>query len=265
MRREGGSGALAFAAAALPFLTPIPQSRKPEGGMMPESALSTTRRGAEIDKLLERLETSPPPASGSSRLIFALDATASRQPTWDRACMTQGAMFEAVVGLGGLDVQLTYYRGFNECRSSRWVNSAADLHRLMRTVSCVGGNTQIERLLSHTITETKRQKVSALLFVGDAMEEKVDRLCHLAGELGSLNTPVFVFQEGNLPEAEAAFKQIAGLSGGAHLTFGLTAIDRLKELLGAVAAYAAGGLKALESYSAGKTGKVLRLTSRLRR
>jgi hypothetical protein len=114
-------------------------------------------------------------------------------------------MFEAVADLGGLDVQLVFYRGYAEC-------SAADLHWLMRTVSCVGGNTQIARVLDHTIAETKRQKVSALLFIGDSMEEKVHRLCHLAGELGSLSVPVFVFHEGNDPIAAAAFEQIAALS-----------------------------------------------------
>jgi hypothetical protein len=233
--------------------------------MMSENAISTTRRGAEIDKFLERLETSPTPAGGSGRLIFALDATASRAPTWDAACHIQGAMFEAVASLGGLDVQLCFYRSYAECRASRWVNSATDLHRLMRTVSCVGGHTQIERALSHTITETRRQKVSALLFIGDAMEEQADRLCHLAGELGSLSVPLFLFQEGNNPDVAATFRQMASLSGGAYLAFDLASIGRLKELLGAVAVYAAGGLRALESYSAGKTGEILRLTSRLRR
>jgi hypothetical protein len=233
--------------------------------MMSENAVSTTRRGAEIDKFLERLEASPAPAGGSGRLIFALDATASRGPTWDQACMIQAEMFEATAAIGGLEIQLVYYRGYAECRSSRWVSAAADLHRLMRTVSCVGGNTQIERVLDHAIAETKRQKVSALVFVGDCMEEKVDQLCHRAGQLGGEGVPVFVFQEGGDPTAASAFRQIAGLSSGAYFAFTLANVGRLKELLGAVASYAAGGLPALQSYSAGKTGEVLQLTSRLRR
>jgi len=200
---------------------------------MSDNAVSTTRRAAEIDKFLERLETSPTAAGSGGRLIFALDATASRQPTWDQACQIQGAMFEAVAGLGGLDVQLVFYRGYAECRSSRWVSSAVDLHRLMRTVSCVGGNTQIERVLDHTIRETGRAKVSALVFVGDAMEEKADRLCHLAGELGSLSVPIFLFHEGNDPTAASAFRQLASLSHGVYLPFDLNSIDRLRELLGA--------------------------------
>src|SRR6266581_9554105 len=139
---------------------------------------------AEVDAFLRDLQRAPPPrpSGGRGRLIFALDATASREPSWDRACRIQGEMFEATAALGGLDVKLVYYRGFNECKSSKWMTTAAELHRVMRSVFCVGGETQIERVLSHAIRETRARKVNALVFVGDAMEEKVDRLCRLAGE-----------------------------------------------------------------------------------
>jgi hypothetical protein len=226
------------------------------------TTLPMAQQSAEIDQFLEQLKT-PAPVVSAGRLIFALDATASRQPTWDQACHVQGAMFEATAGLSSLDIQLVYYRGYNECRASRWVNSAAALHYGMRSVSCVGGNTQIERVLAHAITETKRNKVSALVFVGDAMEESADVLCGLAGELGSLGVPIFIFQEGTLHAATSTFRQLAQLSGGAHLSFDLAAIDRLKQLLAAVAVYAAGGIKALEDYGRKQGGEVLRLTHQL--
>jgi hypothetical protein len=226
-------------------------------------SLPTPTRGAEIDRLLERLKTSAPASPATGRLIFALDATASRMLTWDAACRIQGEMFEATAGLGDLSIQLCFYRGFDECKASRWVGSAADLHKLMRSVACIGGHTQIERILIHTIGETKRQKVAALVFVGDAMEEQVDRLCHLAGELGSLGVPIFIFQEGNLSDATATFKQMARLSHGAHLAFDLASIARLKELLGAVAVYATGGFEALEDYGRKHGGEVLQLTHQL--
>jgi hypothetical protein len=230
------------------------------------TTLPTVQQTAEIDEFLEELKnpaTSPSTLTG--RLIFALDATASRQASWDQACMIQGEMFAATAAIGGLELQLMFYRGYNECKASRWMTSAAELHQAMRMVACAGGNTQIERVLSHAVAETRRHKISALIFVGDCMEERVDQLCHLAGELGFATVPIFVFHEGNDSTAAAAFKQIAGLSGGAYLAFTLANIDRLRELLGAVAVYAAGGFQALESYSAGKTGAVLQLTSRLRR
>ena len=86
----------------------------------------------------------------------------------------------------------------------------------MRSVSCVGGTTQIARVLTHTLKEARANKVSALIFVGDAMEEKVDELSRLAGELGILGAPVFVFHEDGDEIAGRAFRQIAKLSGGAY-------------------------------------------------
>jgi hypothetical protein len=232
---------------------------------LPDDPHSPWAKG-EVAEFIDKLKSAQParPGGGRGRLIFALDATASREPTWDQACRIQGEMFEATATLGGLDLQLAYYRGFNECRASRWLNTAVDLHRIMRSVSCVGGETQIERVLTHAIRETSARKVNAIVFVGDAMEEKVDRLCRHAGELGSLGVPIFLFQEGLDPPAEAAFKQMATLSKGAYCRFDLAGIDRLKELLAAVAIFASGGHQALIEYSKKKGGEVLRLTSQLR-
>ena len=228
--------------------------------------LPTESHSAEVDAFLRDLQQAPAPlpGGGRGRLIFALDATASREPTWDRACHIQGEMFEATAALGGLDVKLVYYRGFNECKASRWMTSAAELHRAMRRVSCLGGQTQIERVLAHALAETKRQRVNALVFVGDAMEEEVDSLSQLAGELGLNGVPVFVFHEGHSPVAARAFQQIAKLSRGAYLRFDLASADRLKDLLAAVAVYAAGGWRALQAYGDRKGGEVLRLTAQLR-
>jgi len=227
--------------------------------------LPAKSHSAEIDAFLRDLQRAPPvrPGGGRGRLMFALDATASREPTWDRACRIQGEMFEATAALGGLDVKLVYYRGFNECKASRWMTNAADLHRAMRAVSCIGGETQIERVLAHAIAENQKQKLGALVFVGDAMEENVDRLCQQAGELGLKGVPIFLFHEGGDPIAAKAFQQMAKLSRGAYLHFDLASADRLKDLLGAVAVYAAGGYRALTAYGEKKGGEVLRLTSQL--
>jgi hypothetical protein len=229
--------------------------------------LPTKSSSAEVDAFLRDLNRAPAVRSGGGRgrLIFALDATASREPSWDRACRIQGEMFEATAALGGLDVRLVFYRGFDECKASRWMQNAADLHRAMRAVTCIGGETQIERVLEHAIAETKRRRVHALVFVGDAMEEDLDRLCQLAGELGLLGTPVFVFHEGGNASTGAAFRQIAKVSRGAYLSFDTGSADRLKELLAAVAVYAAGGYRALADYSAKKGGEIRLLTAQLER
>ena len=230
------------------------------GDKLPAKSSST-----EVDAFLRDLNRAPAvrPAGGRGRLIFALDATASREPTWDRACRIQGEMFEATAALGGLDVRLVFYRGFAECKASRWMQNAPELHKAMSAVSCIGGETQIERVLEHSIGETKKQRVHALVFVGDAMEENADRLCKLAGELGLLGTPIFIFHEGGDATAAAAFKQIAKLSRGAYLSFDLASADKLKELLAAVAVYAAGGYRALADLSAKKGGDLRLLTAQL--
>lgn len=234
--------------------------------MSGKDRLPATSSSADVDAFLRDLNRAPAVrrGDGHGRLIFALDATASREPTWDRACRIQGEMFEATATLGGLDVRLVFYRGFAECKASRWMQNAADLHRAMRAVSCIGGETQIERVLDHAIGESRRQRVHALVFVGDAMEENADRLCKLAGELGLLGTPVFVFHEGGDRVSEAAFRQIAKLSRGAYLSFDATSADKLKELLAAIAVYAAGGYRALADYSAKKGGDIPLLTAQLR-
>ena len=228
--------------------------------------LPAESRSADVDAFLRDLQrVPPPPPSGKrGRLIFALDATASREPSWDRACRIQGEMFEATAALGGLDVKLLFYRGLNECKASRWMTSAAELHRVMRAVYCVGGETQIERVLAHTLAETKKQRVNALVFVGDAMEENVDLLCRLAGELGLNGVPIFLFHEGSDPIAGKAFQQIAKLSRGAYVRFDIASAERLRELLAAVAVYAAGGYRALTAYGAKRGGEVLRLTAQMR-
>ena len=153
---------------------------------------------AEVDAFLRRVAATPAPVrqGETGRLIFAMDATASREPTWDNACQIQGEMFDATASLGGLSVQLVYYRGFGECRASKWVRDSRALVRAMTAVHCLGGHTQIRRVLQHALDETQVQRVHALVFVGDAMEENVDELCAIAGELGLRGVPAFMFHEG---------------------------------------------------------------------
>jgi len=198
------------------------------------------------------------------RLVFALDATMSRQPLWDTACKLQGDMFREAAAVGGLDIQLVYYRGLAECRASRFVSDATKLGELMSRIDCRGGNTQIGKVLSHTRHESERRKVQALVFVGDAMEEAVDALCKGAGELGLLGVPAFMFQEGGDPIAEQAFREIARLTRGAYCRFDPGAAGQLRELLRAVAAYAAGGMRALADLSARREAGAIKLLQQMR-
>jgi len=207
----------------------------------------------------------PKQAGKRGRLIFAMDATASREPTWDQACRIQGEMFEATDQLGGLDIQLVDYGGFREFNASKWVGSAADLSSQMTRVRCRGGQTQIERVLKHIQRENEREKVNAVVFVGDAFEEDIDAACHQAGALGLKGVPIFMFQEGADPFATRAFREIARLTGGAHCSFDLASARQLKDLLAAVAVFAVGGHRALADFSSRRGGSVPLLTDQMTR
>ena len=219
----------------------------------PKQTPATVSSRPEIDAFLERVKSLGPAATGGKRgrLVFALDATMSRQPTWDSACALQADMFREAASTGGLDIQLVYFRGLGECRASGWVAGAEKLASLMSAIDCRGGHTQIGRILAHARKETRRKKVNVLVFVGDAMEEKVDDLAAAAGELGLLGLRVFIFQEGREAAVERAFRDIARLSGGAYARFDVKAAGQLAELLRAAAVYAAGGMKALARGGAG--------------
>ncbi len=225
----------------------------------------TASAASDVSRFLAKLAATPnaKPSSQRGRLIFAMDATASRQPTWDHAAQIQGEMFLATAALGGLELQLCFYRGFGEFKVSPWLSRSEDLIRLMTSVGCRAGQTQIHKVLKHVANETKRRKVSALVFVGDCAEENVDRLGALAGELGVHGVPAFMFHEGQDPHAAFAFRQIAKLSGGAYCRFDSGSADALKDLLRAVAVFAAGGRPALQDLARRSKGEVLQIARQM--
>jgi hypothetical protein len=228
-----------------------------EAGGVPQRPATSD---ADVAAFIAKMKSVAPVATGErGRLMFAMDATMSRAPTWDLALSLQGEMFAAVKEVGGLDVQLLYFRGTSECRASKWVSDPEALARLMRSVTCEGGLTQIGKVLNHALEESRRRKVNALVYVGDSMEENVDALCARAGELALLGVPVFLFQEGADEAAARAYKEIARLTKGAYCRFDRGSARQLRDLLTAVAVYAAGGRKALLALGERQNGKGARL------
>jgi hypothetical protein len=212
-----------------------------------------TNRGAgtpvksELDSFLEEVKQLAGGGSGGGRgrIIFALDATQSRQPTWDTACKLQADMFREVAAAGGLDVQLVYYRGDDQCAASRWTGDTKHLTKIMTGLMCRAGHTQLRKVLVHAQKEARLLKVGALIFIGDALEEDEDELIPEARELGRLGTPAFMFQEGNDPEVEKIFREIARITRGAYCRFDPGAARQLGELLKAVAVFVTGGMETL--------------------
>ena len=134
------------------------------------------------------------------RLIFALDATMSRQPTWDTACALQADMFREAAAAGGLDIQLVYFRGLGECRASGWVAqserlAASDVgDRLPRRPHPNRQGTQPRAPGIQQDSGCRRWSSSATPW-----RRKSTICAQAAGELGLLGVPVFMFQEGSDP------------------------------------------------------------------
>ena len=210
----------------------------------------------DIDRFLQKSRHISEFVARQPRLLFAIDATASRQPTWDRASEVQQDMFLAAGGIATLAVQLAYYSGFQQFCASPWLTDSQQLSQFMAAVRCEGGHTQIARLLRHAMSEHRKLAVRAVVFIGDAVEESPDTLCDLAGQCGLLKLPLFLFQEGREPAVEKIFRRMAQLSAGAFARFDSGSANALAALLGAVARYAAGGRAALEN-SSGDSAKLL--------
>jgi hypothetical protein len=210
---------------------------------------------AEIDAFLKQARL-PAVQPAAGRLLFALDATASRGPTWAEASRIQQDMFKEAKGLA---VQLAYYGGLY-FQASNWVSRPEDLLSQMAAVRCQAGSTQIGAVLRHALREHHDRKVNCLVFIGDCVEEPTDPLYRLAGEMKIRNLPAFLFHEGADQAAAQAFDAIARLSGGASFRFDAGAAGQLRDLLAGAAIYATGGVKALTAYARRKGGIVLSLS-----
>lgn len=233
--------------------------------MSDKKSIQNKSTSNEVDAFLRKVASVPviKASNQQGRLIFSMDATASRQPAWDSTSHIQAEMFEQTTALGGLAVQLCYYRGYGEFHATEWASSAQQLLKQMTAVQCRSGQTQIHRILNHTLTQTSKTKVNALVFIGDFVEENQRKLTEVAGKLSLYGTRAFMFQEGHDPEARSVFQKIAHITQGAYCSFDANSAQQLKDLLGAVAVYAAGGSHALEDYSRGKGQDVLRLTQQI--
>ncbi len=185
----------------------------------------------------------------SGRLLFAMDATASRERSWDMACQIQAEMFMSTQEIGNLEISLCYFRGYQEFHVLDWSSNATKLRDQMLQVRCLAGHTQIKRTLEHAVKVCATQKVKAVVFVGDSFEESIDEVGKVAGKLGMLGVPVFIFHEGHDPSAKNAFQHIAKLTHGAYCAFDQNSVAQLKDLLCAVAAFAVGGINALKQHS----------------
>ena len=207
-----------------------------------------------VERVTAFLEKMQKAQAARARLIFAIDATASRAPTWKLARRLQAEMFLETAKIGGLEAQLVYYRGLNGFHDSALDQQWARTGQQHDPGHMHSGPTQIGRLLAHVRQECARQKVSAVTFIGDAAEENPQELYNAATGLG---VPLFLFQEGDDPHVSEVFEELKRLTNGAHRRFSPGAARELAGLLRAAAVFAVGGLAALSDLRSDGARKLL--------
>jgi hypothetical protein len=198
--------------------------------------LLVTPGGVSVAAVRQQMERQLLEARHAPRMIFAMDATASREPTWEMAGKLHREMSAA---LGNLNLQLVFFRG-DECRSSRWVVGGQRLAELITKVRCATGYTQISRVLRHALTESREHTIRALVYVGDCCEESGEELFALAEQLKRRKISIFVFHEGADSVAEPIFRRLAKITDGIYASFDAGSAEQLRKLLTGAAEYAAG-------------------------
>lgn len=183
------------------------------------------------------------------RLVFSMDATASREGSWNIAKEITGAMFEAVPD--ELDVALVYHGGGRLQEMTPFSSNAKTFLDKVHSVRCRAGRTALNAILAKAV-EVSRLK--ALIYVGDCFEESPQEAMDLAQQLKLKGVRCFLFHDESsagsgydVETARRVFQEIARITGGAVLPFDENAPDLVKALLEAIAIYAAQGMKALES------------------
>ncbi len=207
---------------------------------------------SDLSTFLAKASTAVAASQPRGRLLFTLDATGSRQAMWSMTKpLTQNMLAEAAK-IGTLDVSIGFFRGFQEANFAPWTDSAAELSGLMDQVHCASGSTQIGKLLDHAIAEHGDKPISAMVFIGDTVEEDPDRLYAKCRHFASASPrlPLFIFHEvdehaWDREESTRTMKRMCEITGGAYAPFTEGSAAALRDLLNAIAAFATGGLKAL--------------------
>ena len=91
-------------------------------------------------------------------------------------------MFVETAALGGLDIQLAFYRGFGEFRVGRWTDNENELLKLMTSVFCLAGETQIGKVLQHAVNAKAYLSFTMPKLDMDIRRARLGRSCDQAVE-----------------------------------------------------------------------------------
>jgi hypothetical protein len=229
--------------------SPAPAAPPPTGGGMLARVLTKvttaiTSAAASLPAAFTHAE--PPTDTGAPsrpRLVFAVDATASREPAWTAARQVTDALVKALPG--ELDVALAVHGGSRVHTFTAFTNDARTLRDLAAGVECHAGLTRLLPILAASL---KRQAVRVVIYIGDVFEESLPQGRQLADQMGALGIKLIVLHDtadrGARRDAEV-FWDLAKRTGGCVLPFDASASGRLRDILSAVAVYAVGGEKLL--------------------
>lgn len=192
-------------------------------------------------RVAEAVDPEPP---GRPRLIFAVDATASREPAWRAARGVTDSLVKALPG--ALDVALAVHGGGRVHTFTPYTTAANTLRDRAAGVMCKAGFT---RLLPIMASAVKDPGVKVVIYIGDVFEESLARGRRLADSMGARGTRLIVLHDTADPAARGhaeIFWDLAKRTGGCVLPFEAGASRKLHDLVSAVAVYAVGGERLLQ-------------------
>ena len=232
----------------IPDDAPPPPAVPRAGGLLSRLVTSVATAVSSAAASLPAVFTNaePPAETGGSarpRLIFAVDATAARDPAWTTARQVTDALVKALPG--ELDVALAVHGGSRVHTFTAFTNNAATLRDRASGVTCQAGLTRLLPILASSL---KQQSVRVIIYIGDVFEENLPQGRHLADALGARGTKLIVLHDTADPGARRdaeVFWDLAKRTGGCVLPFDSSAPGRLRDILSAVAVYAVGGEKLL--------------------
>jgi hypothetical protein len=221
----------------------------PSGGSLLARVLTkvTTAITSAAASLPAAFTHAEPPADigapSRPRLVFAVDATASREPAWAAARQVTDALVKALPG--ELDVALAVHGGSRVHTFTAFTSDARTLRDLAAGVDCHAGMTRLLPILAASL---KRQAVRVVIYIGDVFEESLPQGRQLADQMGAQGIKLIVLHDTADRSARRdaeVFWDLAKRTGGCVLPFDATASGRLRDILSAVAVYAVGGEKLL--------------------
>lgn len=234
-------------------MTKLPMlSRLRRGDVVPAGAKTTS--GLDLlGGAKTQIITLPPPAPAlpqsnalPARLVFAADATASREEQWEAAKELTDALFSAIPG--GIEVALAVHGGGRLHTWTPFTSRPDKLRDLAARVKIQAGETRLLDVLRRTLEDPR---ISVVVYIGDRFEESRELARQVAKALKLQQTRLIILHDRGMgydleiEDAASVFAALAELTGGTVLPFDISALARLRELLAAVAVLAIGGTSML--------------------